>query len=154
MTAAVPGAAGFYGFLHRAACLLAESRQGVIFRQKTDHRLAAAVLEGGGEGGGDAGNALFNGKALFFQCLHQRRGRTDLLIGKLCVIPDLLCQRHGGIGLGGNKVFDCLDHTFDLLCLQNHTEEFDGAGIVGTGEDLFRRAFLFDHTVADKQHPV
>ena len=88
--AAVAGAPLFHCLLDGAASLLAQAGQSIVLCQQAHHRLPGAASEGGGEGCGDARNALLNGKALFFQGGNQGPGRLGLLIGELGIAPDLL----------------------------------------------------------------
>ena len=122
VAAAVPGAPLPDGLLNRAARLLAQAGQGVVLRQKAHHRLAAAALIGGGKGGGDVGDPLLDGKALLLQGGDEGSGGLGFLIGKLGVAPDLPGQGYGGIRLGGNQIFDGLDHDISLLYRMSHGE--------------------------------
>ena len=115
VAAAVTGTALLDGLLDRAACLLAQAGQGVVLRQKAHHRLAAAGGKGGGKGGGNIRDALLNGEALLFQSGDEGGGGLGFLVGKLGVAPDLLGQGYGGVRLGGDQVFNGLDHCINLL---------------------------------------
>ena len=77
MSAAVAGTAGGQFPTDRAAALLRQSGEGVVFRQNADDRPSRP--KGGGKGGGDPADPLLNGKALLPQHPDIQRRRLDLL---------------------------------------------------------------------------
>ena len=80
------------GLRRRAVRLLAQPGQGVVFAQKGDNGLAAAVA--GNKGVGNASGFPHQGKALGFQRAGEPFGGPELFKARFGMIPDVV----GNIG--------------------------------------------------------
>ena len=119
VAAAVSRSAHVHGLLSGKVGLLAQTLQGIVLAQQAHHWLACAIGEGGGEGGGDVGDVLFNGEALCGQGLGQSGGGLGLPVGQLCKIPDILGQSDGLIRFIRDQLTDLFQFTHGEVLLYN-----------------------------------
>ena len=104
------GGAADAGPLHLVAAAVAQLAQGVVLAQQPDPGAALPLFPGGAEGGGPAGQAALDLKAVFLQVVLQQAGGEMLLPIILGIVKDAVRHVQQPLGLIYDELIQCFLH--------------------------------------------